>query len=95
MLKIKVLEFIYLVPTDAVVIQVTTRKNGSPSTNQGSLNGGTLVWISGKRFANNLFSFNPTSATSNEVLLTNGLTSYTCTLHTDKVTESQVTCYTP
>ena len=36
------------VPTDAVVTKVTTRKNGNPYINGASLNGGTLVWITGK-----------------------------------------------
>jgi hypothetical protein len=36
------------VPTNAVVTKVTTRKNGSPYINGASLNGGTLIWITGK-----------------------------------------------
>lgn len=38
----------FQVQTDAVVSQVTSRKNGNPSINGVSLNGGTLLWISGK-----------------------------------------------
>lgn len=37
-----------LVPTDAVVFGVTTRKGGSFSVNGASLEGGTLLWITGK-----------------------------------------------
>jgi len=37
-----------LVPTDAVVYGVTTRKGGSFSVNGASLEGGTLLWITGK-----------------------------------------------
>ncbi|CAF0710276.1 unnamed protein product [Brachionus calyciflorus] len=83
------------VPTGAVVTKVTTRKNGSPSINGVSLNGGTLLWISGLRFAFNLFSFDPTTATSNEVFLVNGASSYNCEIHPDKVTSTQITCYVP
>lgn len=85
------------VPTDATISQVTTRKNGYSWQNGASLMGGTLVWISGRRFAENLFSFLPSSQTSNEVTLISedGISSYACEIHTDKVTSTQVTCYTP
>ena len=39
--------FFQIVPTDAVVSYVTTRKSGSSSQNGASLNGETLVWIYG------------------------------------------------
>lgn len=82
-------------PTTSVVTQVTTRKDGGWWQNGASLNGGTMLWISGLRFSENLFSVSPTTATSNQVLLTNGVTNYDCEIHTDKVTSTQITCYTP
>ena len=48
-----------------------------------------------KGFAPNLFSISPTSATSNTVYLTNSVSSYQCEIHPDKVTTTQITCYTP
>lgn len=75
--------------------QVTTRKNGGSWQNGASRNGGTMVWISGLRFAENLFALSPTSNNSNQVLLVNGVSSYDCEIHTDKVTSTQITCYTP
>jgi hypothetical protein len=36
-----------IVPTDAVISYVTTRKNGNANQNGASLNGQTLVWIYG------------------------------------------------
>ncbi|CAF0999129.1 unnamed protein product [Brachionus calyciflorus] len=84
-----------ILPTNAVITTVTTRKSGSTSTNTVSLNGGTLIWIIGRRFAMNTFSFAPTNTTSNEVYLTTDTKSYSCEIHTDKVTTTQVTCYAP
>lgn len=46
-------------------------------------------------FAPELFTTNPTSATSNQVTLTNELSSYDCKIHPDKTTTTQITCYTP
>jgi hypothetical protein len=37
-----------LVPNDAIITKVTTRKNGYTWENGASLNGGTLLWITGK-----------------------------------------------
>lgn len=36
-----------IVPNTAAVSYVTTRKSGTSSVNGASLNGGTMVWISG------------------------------------------------
>jgi hypothetical protein len=41
--KIKTL----IVPTDAVINYVTTRKAGNSNQNSASTNGGTLIWIYG------------------------------------------------
>ncbi|CAF0756351.1 unnamed protein product [Brachionus calyciflorus] len=84
-----------ILPTNAVITSVTTRKNGGASTNGVSLNGGTLIWITGRRFAMNTFSFAPTSSTSNQVYLTTATNSYSCEIHPDKVTSTQITCYAP
>ena len=43
----------------------------------------------------NMFSTNPTSLTSNAVLLESDLQSYNCEIHPDKVTTTQITCWTP
>ena len=48
-----------------------------------------------KGFSENLFSFEPTPETSNEVYLTNDYSSYQCEIHPDKVTSTQITCYAP
>ena len=77
-----------------MVQQITTRKNGGWWINQGSQKGGTLLWISGRRFADNLFSLNPTAKTSNEVFLVSDVASYPCEIHPDKITSTQITCYT-
>ena len=46
-------------------------------------------------FAFNQFSTSPTLATSNQVNLTNGHATYSCEIHPDKVTATQITCYSP
>lgn len=87
-----------------------------PTINTASLNGATMIWISGRSnffiylklnltqiyyiqkntgFADNMFTFSPTSTTSNEVYLTDQFSSYSCEIHSDKVTTTQITCYTP
>ena len=38
----------FLVPTNAIINYVTTRKSGSSSQNGASVNGDTLVWIYGQ-----------------------------------------------
>ncbi|CAF0814130.1 unnamed protein product, partial [Brachionus calyciflorus] len=84
-----------VVPTNAIVTYVTTRKNGGNWINSLSKNGGTMIWIYGRRFAQNLFSFTPSADTTNQVFLTNEFNSYECTIHPDKVTAIQITCYAP
>lgn len=83
------------VPTDAVIFYTTVRKNGGWNQNSGSLQGGTMIWIYGNRFAQNGFDTVPSSATSNAVQLVDGYSVYDCTLHIDKGTNTQLTCYTP
>lgn len=78
-----------------MITQVTTRKNGGWWQNGASRNGGTMLWISGKRFADNFFALSPTANTSNQVYLVNGISSYPCEIHPDKVTSTQITCYSP
>ena len=84
-----------IVPTDAVIYGVTTRKSDSYSVNGASYRGGTLVWISGIRFAEESFSTSPSSSTNNVVYLTNDFSSFACEIHPDATTTSQITCYTP
>ena len=42
-----------------------------------------------------MFSITPSPITSNKVLLENNLASYDCEIHPDKVTTTQITCWTP
>jgi len=83
------------VPTDAVVFYSTVRKNGGWTQNSGSLQGGTMIWIYGNRFAQNGFNTVPSTTNTNTVQLVDGYSVYDCTMHTDKVTNTQLTCYTP
>ena len=105
----------FIVPNPAVVSLVTTIQGSGnwQFINQVSLNGGTMVFISGQGkkltvnlfewnfsiffegFATNKFSTTPTSTTSNQVILTGDFASYACTIHPDKVTSNQITCYNP
>ena len=84
-----------IVPTDAVINGVTTRKSGAFTDNGASYMGGTLVWISGARFAEESFSTQPTSSTNNVVYLTNDFSSYACEIFPDATTTTQISCYTP
>ncbi|CAF1300760.1 unnamed protein product, partial [Adineta ricciae] len=84
-----------IVPTDAVVFYATVRKNGPWTQNSGSTQGGTMLWIYGNRFAQNAFSTVPSTSTSNSVQLVDGYSVYNCQIHPDKVTNTQLTCYTP
>ena len=86
--------FLFQVPTDAVIFGVTTRKAGSFRVNGASIMGGTLVWITGFRFAPSAFTTSPSSSTSNVVFLVNEFSSYVCEIHPDATTQSQITCYT-
>lgn len=84
-----------LVPTDAVIYYVTTRKAGPSSLKDGSIQGGTMLWIYGDRFAPNSFTPIPSILNSNTVQLLDGDSIYNCEMHNDKVTDKQLTCYTP
>ena len=42
-----------------------------------------------------MFSITASPITSNSVLLESGTSSYTCEIHPDKVTTTQITCWTP
>ncbi|CAF1092534.1 unnamed protein product, partial [Didymodactylos carnosus] len=46
-------------------------------------------------FAQNSFSTAPSTSTSNLVQLVDGYSVYDCQIHTDKTTNTQITCYTP
>ncbi len=83
------------VPTDAIIFYSTVYKNGPSTENSGSTQGGTMLWIYGNRFAQNGFSTLPSVTTTNTVQLTDGYSVYDCQMHTDKVTNTQLTCYTP
>jgi len=83
------------VPTDAIVFYSTVRKNGPSTQNVGSTQGGTMLWIYGNRFAQNGFSTVPSTSTTDNVQLTDGYSVYDCEMHTDKVTNTQLTCYAP
>jgi hypothetical protein len=54
-----------------------------------------MLWIYGQGFGPNKDSTFPTAENSNNVVtLTNALNSYSCEIHTDKSTTTQLTCYT-
>jgi hypothetical protein len=48
-----------------------------------------------KGFAANLFSITTSPLTSNSVILESSTASYKCEIHVDKVTTTQITCWTP
>ena len=54
-----------------------------------------MLWIYGNRFAQNAFNTVPSTVTNNAVQLVDGYTVYDCNIHEDKVTNTQLTCYTP
>jgi hypothetical protein len=54
-----------------------------------------MLWIYGNRFAQNGFSTVPSTSTTDTVQLTDGYSVYDCEMHTDKVTNTQLTCYAP
>ncbi|CAF3300635.1 unnamed protein product [Rotaria sp. Silwood2] len=87
--------FIYIVPTDAIVFYSTMRKNGPWTQNSGSTQGGTMLWIYGNRFAQTGFNTVPSTTNTNFVQLVDGYSVHNCTIHEDKVTNTQLTCYTP
>ena len=78
-----------------MVFYATVRKSGQWTQNSGSTQGGTLLWIYGRRFAPNGFNSAPSVVNSNLVQLVNGLSVYDCEIHPDKSTETQLTCYVP
>ncbi|CAF3954248.1 unnamed protein product [Rotaria sp. Silwood2] len=82
-----------IVPTDAVIYYVTTRKGGSSNVKDGSIQGGTMIWIYGNRFADNGFRLLPSVSNTNTVQLVSGYSIYDCEMHNDKVTSTQLTCY--
>ncbi|CAF1349580.1 unnamed protein product [Rotaria sp. Silwood1] len=84
-----------LIPTDAVIFYSTVRKSGSWTQNSGSTQGGTMLWIYGNRFAQSGFNTVPSTTNTNVVQLVDGYSVYNCTMHEDKVTNTQLTCYTP
>ena len=74
---------------------MTTRKAGPSSLRDGSLEGGTLIWIYGNRFAQNGFTVSPSVSNTNMVQLVDANSVYDCEMHNDKVTDTQLTCYAP
>ena len=84
-----------LVPTNASISYITTRKAGPSSLRAGSIEGGTMIWIYGFRFAPNGFSSLPSVSNTNTVQLVNGYSVYSCEMHNDKITDTQLTCYAP
>ena len=88
-------QYFLLVPNNATVSHVTVRKDGPASQNGGSTQGGTLLWIYGRRFAENAFQTLPSVSNANEVKLVDGYNVYNCEMHNDKTTPTQLTCYAP
>ncbi|CAF3091006.1 unnamed protein product [Rotaria socialis] len=84
-----------VVPTDAVIFYSTVSKNGYWTENSGSTEGATMLWIYGNRFAQNGFSTVPSTTNRNTVQLVSNYAVYDCEMHNDKVTNTQLTCYTP
>lgn len=82
-------------PTDAIIFYSTVRKSGPWAQNSGSTQGGTMLWIYGNRFAQSGFNTVPSITNTNVVKLVDGYSVYNCTIHEDKVTNTQLTCYTP
>ena len=68
--------------------------NGYGNPNIGQY-GGVLMLISGVRFMPNILTTSPTSAQPNQVIFTNGVSSYECEIHAEMVTSTQIACYTP
>jgi hypothetical protein len=54
-----------------------------------------MLWIYGNRFAQNGFNSVPSIVNTNTVQLVDGYSVYDCEMHTDKVTNTQLTCFTP
>ena len=79
----------------ATVSHATTIRRGTRVQNLGSTEGGNLLWVYGTGFAPNVFREVPTASTPNSVELTAGDASYECRMYPEKVTETQLACYTP
>ncbi|CAF4171105.1 unnamed protein product [Rotaria magnacalcarata] len=84
-----------VVPTDAVIFYSSVSKNGYWTENSGSTEGATMLWIYGSRFEQNGFSTVLSTTNTNTVQLVSNYTVYDCEMHNDKVTNTQLTCYTP
>lgn len=69
--------------------------DGTRHQRSGSTEGGTLLWVYGTGFAENAFSIEPSTDTSNSIQLVKGSSVYDCAMHIEKGTDTQLTCYTP
>lgn len=88
--------FILLVHVEAATVShATTIRRGTRAQNFGSTEGGNLLWVYGTGFAPNVFREVPTASTPNSVELMRGDASYECRMYSEKVTETQLACYTP
>lgn len=79
----------------ATVSYATTIRRGTQQQRNGSIEGGTLLWVYGTGFAPNEFSLEPTRETPNEIKLIRGGVTYDCMMHMEKCTDTQLACYTP
>lgn len=61
----------------------------------GSTEGGTLLWVFGSGFAPNEFSMTPSDTKPNEVKLVRGSSSYDCSIMGERMSDTQIACYTP
>ena len=68
---------------------------GTRQQRNGSTEGGTLLWVYGTGFAQNAFSTEPSSETSNNIQLVRGNDVFNCEMQIEKGTDTQLTCYTP
>ena len=73
---------------------VTSRQGGGYQWNQGSIAGGTLLWIKGAGFAPNKLDLFSTTSSINTVYLVNNYSIYDCKMRDEEVTETQLACYT-
>ena len=79
----------------ATISYVTTIIGGTRPQQNGSTEGGTLLWVYGTGFAPNEFSLVPSRETSNTVQLVRGNSSYDCGMQIEKGSDTQLACYTP
>ncbi|UJR08495.1 hypothetical protein I4U23_012761 [Adineta vaga] len=73
---------------------VTTSKNGERGKNQGSIEGGTLIWIRGEGFLQDAFDTTPTTDTLNKVQLVRDYLVYDCNVYVAEMTDTRLPCYT-